>query len=518
MTGETPVDDQVTRIAQSALGAYAGRADQGIVSWRGIRYAEAPIGARRWRAPVAVEAHTGVVEATSFGAVCPQRPNPAVPLGPGAVMDEDCLSLNVWAADDALDAARPVMVWVHGGAYTFGSSSQPLFDGRRIVEDGDVVVVTVNYRLGGLGFVDLTGLAERGEVVDSNLAIRDVLLALEWVQANIAGFGGDPARVTVFGESAGGGIVSTLLAVPSARGLFARAIVQSSPASSVYGKDRARSVAQRLLRELGVTTVDEARACSAEQIVDASMAVYADVPRETPGILPFAPVVDGTLIPEHPLSTLQNGRGLPVPLMIGTNRDEATLFKYMKSPLMPITAPTLDAMFDAMASEYQGEQLPSREQVMAVYEDARHRTIGLGIARDIGFRMPTLWLAEGHGTVAPVWLYRFDFTTTMLRLLGIGATHATELPYVWGNLDTTPKDPTFVLGGRRRGRAVSQRMLARWTAFARGGAPDVDGAAAWPTYTLTDRSTLVIDEQDRAVPDLDHDLREGWGDRVLAFR
>ncbi|MGK9148503.1 carboxylesterase/lipase family protein [Plantibacter flavus] len=513
------MDDQDRRIAHTPLGDYAGHGGEGVISWRGIRYAQAPVGGLRWRAPVAVGAHTGILDATAFGPACPQRPNPAVPLGPDAVMDEDCLSLNVWAADDDRAAeARPVMVWVHGGAYTFGSSSQPLFDGRHLVQDGGVVLVTVNYRLGGFGFLDLTSLAGAADEADSNLAIRDVLLALEWVQANIAAFGGDPARVTVFGESAGGGIVSTLLAVPSARGLFARAIVQSSPATSVYGTERARSVAQRFFDEVGVDTIDQARQCTADRIVEASMAVYAAVPAESPGVLPFAPVVDGDLIPEHPLTVLQQGRGIPVPLMIGTNRDEATLFKYMKSPLMPITAPTIDAMFDAMAAEYEGTELPSRAQVLSVYEHARHRAVGLGIARDIGFRMPTVWLAEGHSAVAPVWLYRFDFTTPMLRLLGIGATHATELPYVWGNLDATPKDPTFMLGGRRRGSAVSRRMLARWTAFARGDAPDVNGAAIWGAYDRSERSTLVIDETDRSVPDLDRELREGWGDTVLAFR
>lgn len=513
---------QDIRTARTDLGAYAGVAEHGVVSWLGIRYAEAPVGDRRWLAPVPVSAHDGVITAERFGAAAPQRPNPAVPLGAGTVMDEDCLFLNVWApAETRTDAGpagpKPVMVWVHGGAYTFGSSSQPLFDGRRLVEGGDIILVTVNYRLGGLGFLDLTGVAVGDEAVDGNLALRDVLLALQWVQSHIGAFGGDPDDVTVFGESAGGGIVSTLLAVPSASGLFARAIVQSSPASSVYGVERARSVAERFFRELGVTSVAEARRCSVQQIVDAGMTVYADVPKEAPGTLPFAPVVDGELVPEHPITVLHEGRGLPVPLMIGTNRDEATLFKYMKSPLMPITGPTIDAMFDAMAVEYPGADLPSREQVLAVYEQARHRTLGLGIARDIGFRMPTVWLAEGHSRVAPVWLYRFDFTTPMLRLLGIGATHATELPYVWGNLDSTPKDPTFLLGGRLRGTAVAKRMLARWTAFARGASPDVDGAVAWPAYEPADRSTLVIDTTDRVVPDLDGDLRAGWGETVLSF-
>ncbi len=498
-------------------GTFAGTADADLAVFKGIRYAAAPIGDLRWRAPVPAADAEGIVDATAYGAAAPQLDNPAVPLGEGTVRDEDCLFLNVWAPDATPEKPRPVMVWIHGGAYTFGSSSQPLFDGQHHAGAGEVVLVTVNYRLGGLGFLDLTGMPG-GDAADSNLALRDVLLALKWVQRNIAAFGGDPADVTVFGESAGGGLVTTLLATPQAEGLFARAIAESSPVSSVYGRERAQQVAQLFLGELGAATLAEARERSTDEIVAAAARVYAQVPASDPGTLPFAPVVDGDLVPEHPILALREGRALPVPLMIGTNKDEATLFKYMKSPLMPITEPTIMAMFDAMAAENPGVELPGRDQVLEAYEGVRHRALGLGVARDIGFRMPTVWAAEGHSAIAPVWLYRFDFSTPMLKLLGIGATHATELPYVWGNLDSTPKDPTFVLGGRRRGAAVSQRMQARWLAFARGEAPDTPGAPAWPGYDADGRATLVIDTDDRVVPDLDESLRAGWGDTVLAFR
>ncbi len=495
-------------------GNFAGTVDAELSVFRGIRYAQAPVGDLRWRAPQAPADADELQDATAYGAAAPQLDNPAVPLGEHTVRDEDCLFLNVWTPATA--GHRPVMVWIHGGAYTFGSSSQPLFDGQHLSAAGDVVLVTVNYRLGGLGFLDLTGVPG-GESADSNLALRDVLLALAWVQRNIAAFGGDPEHVTVFGESAGGGLVTTLLATPQARGLFARAIAESSPVSSVYGRERAAQVARLFLDELGVANVADARACDTDAIVAASARVYAKVPASDPGTLPFAPVVDGDLVPEHPILALHEGRGLPVPLMIGTNKDEATLFKYMKSPLMPITEPTIMAMFDAMAAENPGVELPARDQVMQAYEGVRHRALGLGVARDIGFRMPTVWAAEGHSAVAPVWLYRFDFATPMLKLLGIGATHATELPYVWGNLDATPKDPTFMLGGRRRGAAVSQRMQARWIAFAHGQVPDAADAPAWPAYDATGRATLVIDADDRVVADLDEPLRAGWGESVLSF-
>ncbi len=519
-----PTTEPAACVAHAPAGSFRGIASAGVRSWRGIRYAAAPTGDRRWRDPVAAPAATEEVDATAYGPVCPQLANPGVPLGDDAVLDEDCLVLNVWSPEGGDAApARPVMVWIHGGAYTFGSSSQPLFDATSLVGRGDVVVVTINYRLGAFGFLDLEGLLPDSGF-DRNLALKDVLLALHWVQDNIAGFGGDPERVTVFGESAGGGLVTTLLATPSADGLFQRAIAQSSPASSMYGVDRARDVAERFVRELGIdpaggdSTATALRAASADEVVRAGMAVYAAVPDEAPGTLAFAPVVDGDLLPEAPATVLHDGRGLAVPLMIGTNKDEASLFKFMKSPLIPITDDRIRQMFADMAADNPTIALPSEDQVRTAYEDVRQRTVGLGIARDIGFRMPTLWIAEGHSTVADVWLYRFDHAAPFLRLIGLGATHATELPYLWGNLSGGPKDPTFRLGGRRVAQEISERMQERWTAFAHGRNPDAEDAPHWTPYSVTTgRETLVIERHDTVVSDLDASLRAAWGDDVLDF-
>ncbi|WP_396644063.1 carboxylesterase/lipase family protein [Microbacterium sp.] len=518
--------DTPSLIATAPAGTFRGLVNRGVRSWRGIRFALPPRGDRRWRAPVAApDADTETeTDATVFGPVCPQPENPAIPLGEGAVQDEDCLSLNVWAPAADADTAPPVMVWLHGGAYTFGSSSQPLYDATSMVASGDVVVVTVNYRLGALGFLDLTAALPHGGF-DSNLALRDVLLALQWVQRNISAFGGDPDRVTVFGESAGGGLVTTLLATPAAQGLFHRAIAQSSPASSVYGRERATRVADRFLSALGVDAADAGaaqalRAAPVTAVVAAGATVYSDIPTTDPGTLAFAPVVDGDLLPEAPITVLREGRGIPVPLMIGTNKDEASLFSFMKSPLIPITGERIDRMFADMATENPGVELPTRAQVLTAYEHVRHRAIGLGVARDIGFRLPTLWVAEGHSSAAPVWLYRFDHASPFLHLIGLGATHATELPYLWGNLVSGPKDLTFRLGGRRIAEVISARMQARWTAFAHGNAPDAENAPAWPSFTVDGahpRATLVIDRHDLVVDDLDGELRRAWGDATLSF-
>ncbi|WP_349867499.1 carboxylesterase/lipase family protein [Leifsonia sp. WHRI 6310E] len=512
-TGTGTAAEAVVRIR---TGAVRGVAGERASVWKGIRYAQPPIGARRWRAPVAAEPWEGVADATAFGAAAPQQLNPGISLGPDAELDEDCLFLNVWRPNGG-GAGKPVMVWIHGGAYTYGAASQPLFDAAGLATTGDAVVVTINYRIGALGFLDLTSFSTPEQVFDSNLALRDVLLALEWVRDNVAAFGGDPSRVTVFGESAGAGLVTTLLATPAAAGLFQAAIAESSPASSMYGPARARAVADRFLAAAGVEQADAAavlRRLPVDRIVDAAAAVYNDVPSSIPGTLAFAPIVDGELVPEHPITVLSDGRGHPVPLLIGTNHDEATLFKYMKSPLIPITRDAIERMFALMLEDNPGLRAPSRDQVLTAYRRGRAKSRGLDIATDIGFRMPAVWTASGHSRVAPTFLYRFDFTTLALRLVGIGAAHGTELPHVWGVLGLGPTDPTFKLGGRRAGAALSARMIRRWTDFARAGTPGDD----WPAYTDTDRATLVIDAQDRVAPDLDGTLRRAWGDVVLSFR
>lgn len=507
-------------LVESPMGAFRGTASGGVEVFRGIRYAKPPVGALRWRDPVPAPRPDGVVDASSFGAVAPQQLTAAVNLGDTVTQSEDCLFLNVWRpAGTSADAALPVMVWVHGGAYTFGSGSQPVYDGAALVTTGEVIVVTINYRIGALGFLDLSSFSTERDRFDGNLALKDVIAALRWVQGGIAAFGGDPDRVTVFGESAGGGLVTTLLTVPSARGLVHRVIAESSPVSSAYGPARARAVAERFLAAVAVDAAAPAtlRDLPAPRIVEATMRVFADVPGAEPGTIAFAPVIDGDLVPEAPLTALREGRALPLPLLIGTNKDEASAFRYMKSPLLPITDQDIQRMFDDLHAENPALELPSMEQVRAAYEGVRAHAVGLGIARDIGFRMPTLWAVEGHSRIAPVWLYRFDFATPFLQLVGLGATHAAELPYVWGNLTANRRSPAFRLGGRRTAEAISIRMRQRWTAFARGENPDAPDAPSWPPFRIDAPATLVIDRTDRVALDLDADLRAGWGETPLAF-
>ncbi|MCW2651129.1 MAG: carboxylesterase type [Mycobacterium sp.] len=511
-----------TTVVETTHGPVRGSDNGRVRTWKGIRYAAPPIGDLRWRSPEPPQPWTYLAEATASGPVCPQPTEPSIPIDLGAPQGEDCLTLNVWASSSTEPGdAKAVMVWVHGGAYIFGSGSQPLYDGSVLADSGDVVVVTVNYRLGAFGFLDLSSFSTPKRRFDSNLGLRDVLEALRWVRDNISAFGGDPQRVTLFGESAGAAIVTTLLTTPAAGGLFGAAIAQSSPATSVYDTARARRVAMQVLDRLGVdpSEVNRLPQTPTASLIATSKNVFEAVPVQTPGTLAFAPIVDGDLVPDYPVKLARQGRSHPVPLIIGTNKHEAALFRWMKSPLMPITPPAIKAMFAEIAAEQPSVQLPTDAQIGSAYPDMRVRSRGMGVARDIGFRMPSVWLAEGHGTVAPVYLYRFDWATPMLKLMRIGATHATELPYVWGNLVQGPKDITFRLGGLKTGKAVSERMRSRWLNFATQAKPiGLPGEPEWLPYYDTDRACLLIDRQDSVVNDIDLHIRAAWGSEVLNFR
>ncbi|MCX6488097.1 MAG: carboxylesterase/lipase family protein [Mycobacterium sp.] len=506
-------------VVDTAYGPVRGIDVGRAVAWKGIRYAAPPVGDLRFRAPEPPQPWTEVADASRYGFVCPQPALPVFPLDLGGAENEDCLNVNVWAPKGTRPGdAKPVMVWVHGGAFVLGSGSQPLYDGRRLSSEGDVVVVTLNYRLGVFGFLDLSGMG-RGNF-DSNVGLRDVLAALAWVRDNIAAFGGDPNRVTLFGESAGAGIVTALLAVPQAAGLFGAAIAQSSPATSVYEHERAQRVTHLVLHHLGIA------AAEAEKLVDvdiralmsATDKVFAEIPVNHPGTVAFVPVVDGDLLHDYPVHSARDGRTLPVPLIIGTNKHEAALFRLMRSPLMPITPRAITSMFNDIAAEQPDMALPTVEELESSHGRYRGSGRGVSIASDVGFRMPSVWLAEGHSQVAPVYLYRFDYATPIMKVLLVGAAHATELPYVWGTLGA-PKDVTLKLGGTKSAKAVSKRIRARWVNFAATSTPSgLAGEPEWPPYREPDRSCLVINNDDRVVHDADEKIRKAWGSDILHFR
>ncbi|MFT3661073.1 MAG: carboxylesterase/lipase family protein [Gordonia sp. (in: high G+C Gram-positive bacteria)] len=521
-------------IVDTVFGPVAGAQSSGVDVWKGVPFAAPPVGELRWRRARDPEPWTEVRDATAFGGVCPQPVMPIIDLGAGTTADEDCLYLNIWSPAGAAEsgARHPVLVWVHGGAYICGSGSQPMYDGTALVrasidEDTPALVVTLNYRMGAFGFTEFGDLPGADGAFDTNCGLSDVVQALRWVRDDIERFGGDPDRVTVFGESAGGGVVTSLLAMPEAKGLFARAIAQSSPVTSVYDRERGARHTDLFLDEVHApagATPEQLRRLPVAALVSASTRVFNRVPVEFPGTIAYAPMIDGDLLPRDPIAAIRDGQAHDVPLMIGTNRDETSLFKWMKAPLMPVTEQQVAAMFELIAQEQPELAIPGDDEVAIAYgADSRIPGRGgqkfMGISRDLAFRMPAVWTAEAHSRRAPVYLYRYDWATPLFRMLGIGATHATELPYVFGNPASTRLDISYRLGGRKTGLRVRRRMQERWLGFAANGDPaSVDSDAEWKPYTSADQHSLLIGATDTAVSELDRNLLRAWGSDVLSFR
>ncbi|MGW4771097.1 carboxylesterase/lipase family protein [Nocardia sp. NPDC004278] len=506
-------------VAQTTWGRVRGRWDGSVAVWRSIPYACAPAGPNRFRPPQPPRPWDGIRECTTFGEIAPQTMGNMVPVDSGLRMGEDCLWLNVFSPRSSADtgAPRPVLVWLHGGAYCLGTAAQGIYDGRKLAESGDVVVVTVNYRLGALGFLDLSSLSSE---FTPNLGLHDQLAALEWVRDNIAAFGGDPGNVTLFGESSGAGCVTALLTSPPAVGLFHRAIAQSPPATTVFGQERAAGVARRFLElmELPFARANELLECPIERIVTAAGVLLDEIPLREPGRLAAAPVVDGDLVPTYPIDSFQRGRSHRVPLIIGTNKDEASLFRVLRSPIMPVTPDAVNAMLRDVAANHPDMSPERIAEITSAYPDLAKTRGALAMSTDAAFRMPAHWVADGHAAHSPTWMYRFDHATPMLKAARVGAGHATELPYVFGNFGTLNHDPTFWLGGRKVAMEVSGRMQRRWLAFATHGVPAaIDGSKHWPPYRPDTRTTLLIDNIDRVIDNPDRDLHTAWGEQAVGF-
>jgi para-nitrobenzyl esterase len=470
-------------------------------AWRGVPYATSTAGEGRFRLPRPPEPRTGVRDASAFGPVPPQQRSRIAALGAGrrTAMGEDCLSVNVVAPAASADRPRPVLVWIYGGAFSMGSAAVPGYAGHELVRSGDVVYVSFNYRLGALGFLDVTRYSTPERPIEANLGIRDQVAALEWVRDNIAAFGGDPHNVTIFGESAGGTSVTTLLTAPPARGLFHRAIAQSPAPGAAYRPERTAAWGAQLVGLLGADEKDAARAlldASADELVAAGTALDEWANQAAPGTLCFAPVVDGEFLPAHPVDAAATGALHDVPLLIGTNDREATLFARSGSTLLPTTRSLLDRLF-ALTDP------PAEQRVLAAY---RGRGAAVDVAGDHAFWWPSVRVAEGHSAVAPTFMYRFDLAPRLLRLAGIDATHAAEMAPVFGEVDSPLARVTTALGGRAALRAVSARMQAHWVHFARHGTP----LPGWPAYDVDQRRTLIFDEVDRVEADPREERRRAW--------
>jgi para-nitrobenzyl esterase len=503
------VSDQMI-VHTSAGDLRGGRDSNGVAVWRGVAYAQQPVGELRFRAPQPVPAWTGVRAATRFGPVPPQVIGPLLTDtgGDQAPPDEGCLYLNVWSPARADASGRPVMVFIPGGAYVSGAGSFPLYDGKYLAEQGDVVVVTVNYRVGALGwlhFADLATANGNGENFDTNLGLRDHVAALEWVRDNIAAFGGDPGNVTIFGESAGGTSVLTLLTVPSAAGLFHRAIAQSPAVTAAYSRESGTRNAIRFLRVVGLshTELSQLRTMPVALLAEATKKLLDLNAVDEPGSLPYGPVPDDDLLPMLPLDAVRAGKSAGVPLLIGTNRDESTLFARDKPSLLPTSSTLLERMFTL-------NDPASRQRVVAAYPGYPHRTATLAMATDWSFQVPSVWFADAYSQTAPTWMYRFDYVAPVLRATRSGATHGSEIIHVMHTYSTRIGKLLSAGAPKRVTVPMGERMQSAWVSMARDGSPGRPGGTPWPAYDDDLRLTRIFDRQDSVQADPARIARLAW--------
>jgi para-nitrobenzyl esterase len=518
-------------------GLVRGVSERGIRAWRGIPYAAAPVGPRRFRAPVPADPWPGVRDAAEFGPVATQsHKGQFIGAHPRIPQSEDCLNLNVIAPDTPVDdgALRPVMVFVHGGAYSVGSSRENPRQGEGLVRRGGIVYVSINYRLGALGYLDFSRYSTPERPFESNLGLRDQVAALAWVRANIRAFGGDPDAVTLFGESAGGNAVTTLMTVPAAAGLFQRAIAQSAPPNAVYPPALTAEWAATFVVILAEQTVGApagdlvhpaeqhpAEQTPALQPVDSGLSDSEAVrlllgadparlagatttltvrsPDRYPGTIPLCPVIDGDLLPERPLDAFRDGRAHRIPLIIGTNEREGSLFSG-RIDILASTPPRMRAVF-------ANTKKKAKKALKALYPGMPAPRAALDFGGDYSFWYPSVKVGERHSRYAPVYFYRFDAAPRLLRRMGLDATHGLELFPLFDRLDGWFGRGMTVLGGRRAFKAIGSRMQGWWLGFARTGVPD----AAWPGYTETDRLTRIIDTRDRIESDPQAERRIAWG-------
>ena len=489
-------------IVEVTGGKVRGRRTGAVSAFLGIPFAAAAVGAARFQAPRPAPGWDGVRDATASGPTSLQSPYlpPFDRILPSSVADgPEYLNVNVWTPDPG-GAGLPVMVWIHGGAFVRGSNSIPIYDGSAFARDG-VVLVGINYRLGLPGFGVLPD-------APTNLGLRDQLLALRWVQDNVAAFGGDPNNVTIFGESAGGMSVATLLSSPAARGLFAKAIVQSGGGAAVADPDDARKVAVALAADLGVAptaeglaTVDPAALLGAQTAL--GLAVVADpdpdrwgasIIRGGLGIMTYFPCVDGELVTGIPVDVIEAGASAGVPLVAGTTAEEFRLYTMPTGVAAAITPELLPQVL----ARY-GWDVSLAELYAANRPDAPAGEVFTAILTDAAFRVPTVRLAEAQqSTGAPVHLYEFSWRTAQPDL---GACHALELPFVF---DTLAAPEAHGLTGPDAPQALASEMHGAWVAFARDSDP------GWRRYSPDDRAVMIFDSASRVVADPRGDELIAW--------
>lgn len=506
-------------IASVASGKLEGEERDGLMVFKGVPYAAPPVGELRWHPPQPLAPWSGVRQAKSFGPMAPQNSAVISALADVSAMrhagrqDEDCLYLNIWTPQ-AVTGRLPVMVYIHGGGFERGSGASPLYDGASMARRGGVVYATINYRLGTLGFLRLADVTGGRIAATGNEAMLDQVAALSWIRDNIAAFGGDPETVTVFGESAGAMSIGTLMAMPAARGLFHRAILQSGACHTVVDVERANRVAEWLVRKLGVspTNADALRAVPAAELLKATQGGAAAAPELQLSGAMFEPVIDRAILPRHPIDAVRAGSAREVAVIVGSTLEEMKLFAERDPRSRTIDQAGVRARLarhvtaakaDAIINTYRAARA-ERGDSTAPFE------LLSAIATDRWFRIPALRLAHEQSRLgAPAFNYLFTWRAVAAEGR-LGACHVIDLPFVFNG--TGLEGMEKFVGSGPAVKRLAQATNEAWTAFARTGNPSCEGLGDWPAYSETKRATMILGENMGVKLDLMERERREWDD------
>jgi para-nitrobenzyl esterase len=495
--------------ARTEQGLVIGKVESrpAVCAFKGIPYAAAPLGELRWKAPQPAPLRKGVFDAFAYGPQCVQQgsgtglPEPGTP--PPA-RSEDCLNLNIWRPMQS--GIFPVMVWIHGGSLTAGSGSETLYQGDRLAGREQVVVVTINYRLGFLGFLALPALSKEDPQGSSgNYGLQDQIAALQWVKRNIQSFGGDPNNVTIFGESAGGWSVCNLLASPLAAKLFAHAILESGGCDTTKTMEAGYKDGEEFASKLGCAGDDPLaclRAQPPDQIWKALDLAKQQAPQKKGGFsleaakFTWVPHLDGFSLKETPIEAIRAGRFNSVPLLVGSNRDEFKLFTVMVPGIRELPK----SLFRPMYRKAFGKAALERTEELYPYRQY-HRPLDaiLDALGDMALGCKCFEAAEGVSPAAPVFYYRFDYKKHLLPDM-VGAAHGIEIPFVFANLDRPPARYFLTRRLTKKARPLSDLMMKYWANFARTGNPNAEGLPVWPQYNPETRLRMIFDLSPRVEP------------------